>query len=325
MKDAGSAAAQPLPSHSARTRSRCQAEERTRRRQRRPADAVQQARPGSAAPHRRDRPARDRHHRLSSGLRDPATADSGRHPDRDPEEGWLPPLVAPAPRPAVTVRRRPSVEPADHRVARRGRPRCRRQTGAAASSAEAVIGAASSASQRRAAAASAAAPAGAGERRRRTVRRQRAQPPPEGNAEPAAKASGRAPCSRDGRSRLPRRSAIIVQVGAFADAEAARETRQKVEKLGLKTYTQVAQTPSGGSRIRVRVGPFASRDEADAGAGQGQGGGLDAVVLTLVTAVQWLPLGWVDVVMLASSSSRRWSAAARITFELLSLAGWFVA
>ena len=61
-----------------------------------------------------------------------------------------------------------------------------------------------------------------------------------------------------------------MQVGAFADAEAARETRQKVEKLGLKTYTQVAQT-SAGKRIRVRVGPFASRDEADAALAKAQG------------------------------------------------------
>ena len=53
-----------------------------------------------------------------------------------------------------------------------------------------------------------------------------------------------------------------MQVGAFADAAAARETRGKVEKLGLKTYTQVVETASG-NRIRVRVGPFASRDEAD--------------------------------------------------------------
>lgn len=72
----------------------------------------------------------------------------------------------------------------------------------------------------------------------------------------------------------------VVQVGAFADAEAARETRQKVEKLGLKTYTQVAQTP-GGSRIRVRVGPFASRGEADAALAKAKAAGLAAVVLTL--------------------------------------------
>ena len=46
---------------------------------------------------------------------------------------------------------------------------------------------------------------------------------------------------------------FVVQVGAFSDSAAARETRQKVEKLGLKTYTQVAET-SQGNRIRVRVG-----------------------------------------------------------------------
>jgi DedD protein len=73
---------------------------------------------------------------------------------------------------------------------------------------------------------------------------------------------------------------FVVQVGAFADVAAARETRQKVEKLGLKTYTQVATTASG-SRIRVRVGPFASRDEADKALAKAKGAGLNAVVLTL--------------------------------------------
>ena len=73
---------------------------------------------------------------------------------------------------------------------------------------------------------------------------------------------------------------FVVQVGAFADADAARETRLKVEKLGLKTYTQVAQTPSG-SRIRVRVGPFTSRADADAALAKAVAAGLTAVVLTL--------------------------------------------
>ncbi|HZV92753.1 MAG TPA: SPOR domain-containing protein [Caldimonas sp.] len=75
-------------------------------------------------------------------------------------------------------------------------------------------------------------------------------------------------------------SRYVVQVGAFADAQAAREVRQKVEKLGLKTYTQIAQT-SAGSRIRVRVGPFASRDEADAALAKAKAAGLAAVVVTL--------------------------------------------
>ena len=73
---------------------------------------------------------------------------------------------------------------------------------------------------------------------------------------------------------------FVVQVGAFADAEAARETRQKAEKLGLKTYTQVAQT-SAGSRIRVRIGPFTSRADADAALAKASAAGLTAVVLTL--------------------------------------------
>jgi DedD protein len=73
---------------------------------------------------------------------------------------------------------------------------------------------------------------------------------------------------------------FIVQVGAFADAAAARETRLKAEKLGLKTYTQVASTASG-NRIRVRVGPFGTRDEADKAMAKAKGAGLSAVVLTL--------------------------------------------
>lgn len=54
----------------------------------------------------------------------------------------------------------------------------------------------------------------------------------------------------------------IVQVGAFADAEKAREVRSKLERAGLKAYTQVVETKEG-KRTRVRVGPFASRAEAD--------------------------------------------------------------
>jgi DedD protein len=69
-------------------------------------------------------------------------------------------------------------------------------------------------------------------------------------------------------------------VGAFADAEAARETRKSVEKLGLKTYTQVAQT-STGNRIRVRVGPFTSRGEAESALAKAKAAGLSAVLLTL--------------------------------------------
>jgi DedD protein len=73
---------------------------------------------------------------------------------------------------------------------------------------------------------------------------------------------------------------FVVQVGAFADTASARDVRQKVEKLGLKTYTQVADT-SQGQRIRVRVGPFATRDDADRAQARIKAAGSPAVVLTL--------------------------------------------
>jgi DedD protein len=60
---------------------------------------------------------------------------------------------------------------------------------------------------------------------------------------------------------------FILQVGAFADAEKARETRARLERAGLKTYTQVVDTKDG-KRIRVRVGPYAQRADAEKVASQ---------------------------------------------------------
>lgn len=73
---------------------------------------------------------------------------------------------------------------------------------------------------------------------------------------------------------------FVVQVGAFADPARAREARQTLEKAGLKTYTQVADTKEG-KRIRVRVGPFETRAEADKAAAKVKTLDLPASVLTL--------------------------------------------
>ncbi len=73
---------------------------------------------------------------------------------------------------------------------------------------------------------------------------------------------------------------FVVQVGAFADAAIARETRQKLERAGLKTYTHVADTKDG-KRTRVRVGPFATKDEAGKAADKIKGLDLPAAILTL--------------------------------------------
>ena len=73
---------------------------------------------------------------------------------------------------------------------------------------------------------------------------------------------------------------FIVQVGAFADAAKAREVRLKVERAGLTTYTHVAKTKDG-ERTRVRVGPLASRAEAEKVATKIKALDLPAAILTL--------------------------------------------
>lgn len=112
------------------------------------------------------------------------------------------------------------------------------------------------------------------------------KPEPKPDAKPEAKPSesARAQALLDGKEGADKHAAaegrFVVQVGAFAEVTAAREARQKVEKLGLKTYTQVVET-SGGKRIRVRVGPFASRGEADKAADKIKSAGLSSAVYTL--------------------------------------------
>ena len=72
----------------------------------------------------------------------------------------------------------------------------------------------------------------------------------------------------------------VVQVGAFAEKDKARQAQQKLERAGLRNYTNVAETKNG-TRIRVRAGPFASRAEADKAAQKIKGLDLPAAVLTL--------------------------------------------
>jgi DedD protein len=104
--------------------------------------------------------------------------------------------------------------------------------------------------------------------------------------EPVAKASApkaavpAAPAAVEPKPVAEAGGRFVVQIGAFADAAVARETRTKVEKIGLRTYTQSVDTDNG-KRIRVRLGPFASRDEADKAAEKVKAAGLPAAVLTL--------------------------------------------
>jgi len=73
---------------------------------------------------------------------------------------------------------------------------------------------------------------------------------------------------------------FVVQVGAYAALAPMKEVRAKVEKLGLKTYTQVIEN-ADGKRTRLRVGPFVSRAEAEAAHAKLKAAGLPGNLLAL--------------------------------------------
>lgn len=55
------------------------------------------------------------------------------------------------------------------------------------------------------------------------------------------------------------KSSFVLQVGAYANAEIAKDWQVKLKKQGFHAYTEPA-----GARTRLRVGPYATREAADA-------------------------------------------------------------
>jgi DedD protein len=55
---------------------------------------------------------------------------------------------------------------------------------------------------------------------------------------------------------------FVVQVAALASQEKVNELQGKLTEAGFKSYVQKVPTESG-ERIRVRIGPFSSKDEAE--------------------------------------------------------------
>jgi DedD protein len=87
---------------------------------------------------------------------------------------------------------------------------------------------------------------------------------PKSENKPDAKEAAKAKALLDGKDAPNSGDAVrsVVQVGAYADLAKAKEARAKLESAGFKTYTQEIDTKDG-KRIRVRVGPFATKEEAD--------------------------------------------------------------
>jgi len=101
------------------------------------------------------------------------------------------------------------------------------------------------------------------------------KPPDKAKDKPADKKSDKDKADKDKAG-----TRYVVQFGAFADANSAHEARMKAERLGLKTYAQQVDTPQG-KRIRVRLGPYADKAEADKAAASLRKAGLPGAVLTL--------------------------------------------
>ncbi len=167
------------------------------------------------------------------------------------------PPAAPLPRAvarrAGARRRRAPQRRRGHRASRiAGAPVVRRA--AAAAPARAAPRCRTAHERRRAGAEPTRRPQARGRRRRRTPAGSRAKP------------TRRAPrrCWKASAPRRPRRrQAAEPRASSCRSAPSprprtAREPAQKVEKLGLKTYTQVTET-AGGKRTRVRVGPLSAR------------------------------------------------------------------
>ncbi len=51
---------------------------------------------------------------------------------------------------------------------------------------------------------------------------------------------------------------FVVQVGAYANPDTAKQEAERLKKLGFKSYTEKA-----GDKTRVRVGPYAEREKAE--------------------------------------------------------------
>lgn len=66
------------------------------------------------------------------------------------------------------------------------------------------------------------------------------------------------PAEADHKEQAAQQSGFIVQIGAFSNADTARRWQKNLVKQGVKAYTEKA-----GDKLRVRAGPYATREAAE--------------------------------------------------------------
>jgi DedD protein len=72
------------------------------------------------------------------------------------------------------------------------------------------------------------------------------------------KAAQAKPAEAEQKEQAAQQAGFIVQIGAFSNADTARRWQKNLVKQGVKAYTEKA-----GDKLRVRAGPYATREAAE--------------------------------------------------------------
>jgi DedD protein len=77
----------------------------------------------------------------------------------------------------------------------------------------------------------------------------------------------------------PKVDGFMVQVGAYANRDAANRVKTKLEASGHRVLIQTIKTAEGAERHRVRIGPFETREQALEVRDRAKAQGYDAAVV----------------------------------------------
>jgi DedD protein len=86
------------------------------------------------------------------------------------------------------------------------------------------------------------------------------------------------PVKADKPAEPAKNGGFVVQLGAFSNAENAKQLQSKLAANRIKVYSDTLKSPSG-DKVRVRAGPYASREEADKALAKIKQLGLDGKVV----------------------------------------------
>ena len=104
---------------------------------------------------------------------------------------------------------------------------------------------------------------------------------PKADARPDAKTTRDArtdPIAKLAEAQSGKGGAFHLQVGAYASEKTATEQAERLRKAGQKAYTEKVRTAQG-ERIRVRAGPFTTREAAEKARARLKAAGIDAALV----------------------------------------------